>query len=370
MDLQPFLLDHWLAAHEFATPPIRYNLASSTGPAWSFADLVALGGDEARRTLDALRVSYAPPDGARALRQHIAEFHDVDPDWVVATTGASEALSAIFCLAAEPGASIVLPFPVFTAMPVMARAWGLRVKSYRMLRESGFTQSAEQVLAAVDSSTRLVLVNSPHNPTGSVMPVGDVKRLAEALAPRGIPLIVDEVYHPLYFKDAAPSAAHLPNTIVLGDMSKALSLAGLRTGWLIDRNAARRTRLIDARSYFTVSGSPILEALAVTALAARDRILSRLETVTRANLTLLDRFMQEHRATLRWERPVGGTIAFPWFADGRNARPVCEALARAGMLVAPGDCFDAPEHFRLGFGAQETGFSDALAIFARVLASR
>ena len=69
-----------------------------------------------------LRISYVPPQGTQSLRQRIADFHDVDPDWVMVTTGASEALSALYALAAQPGASIVLPYPAFPAMPAMARA--------------------------------------------------------------------------------------------------------------------------------------------------------------------------------------------------------------------------------------------------------
>src|SRR5665213_3938648 len=123
MQLPPFLLDQWLAAHEFATPPICYNLASSTGPTWNFRELMALGRGDIGRELNELNISYVPPEGTSALRAAIAGLHDVDPDWVVVTTGASEALSALYCLAAEPGASIALPRPGFPAFAVMARAW-------------------------------------------------------------------------------------------------------------------------------------------------------------------------------------------------------------------------------------------------------
>ena len=120
MKLPPFLLDHWLAAHEFASPPIRFNLASSTGPVWTLRELLALGGGEARGELESIRLSYAPPEGSKLLRERIGQFYGVDPDWVVVTTGASEALSALLCMVAEHDASIVLPFPAFPAMPVIA----------------------------------------------------------------------------------------------------------------------------------------------------------------------------------------------------------------------------------------------------------
>jgi aspartate/methionine/tyrosine aminotransferase len=106
----------------------------------------------------------------------------------------------------------------------------------------------------------------------------------------------------------------------------------------------------------------VTEAIAVHALAHRKTILSRLETVAVANLSMLKQFMSEHRGSLGWVAPAGGTVAFPWRLDGANARAMCEALAREGVLVAPGDCFDAPEHFRIGFGAEEHGFREALEI--------
>jgi aspartate/methionine/tyrosine aminotransferase len=368
MRIPPFLLDQWLASYEFASPPIRYNLASSTGPRWTLGDLLALGDSGGLKDLGDLRLSYAQPQGSDELRKQVAALHDVDPDWVVITTGASEALSALYCLAAEPGASITLPFPSFPAMPVMARAWGLNVSTYALDRTNGFKQSAERVLAAVGESTRLVLVNTPHNPTGSVMPQVEIARLAANLEHRLIPLVVDEVYHPLYHGAApSPSAAKLPNTIVVGDLSKALSLPGLRIGWVIDRDARRRERLIDLRSYFTISGSPLTEAIAAHALANRDEILGRARAVAAANLVALTDFMNAHADTFGWVPPAGGTTVFPWLRDGSDAKELCVALASAGVLFAPGYTFDAPEHFRLGFGAQSEGFAQALNIVSDTL---
>jgi aspartate/methionine/tyrosine aminotransferase len=368
MRIPPFLLDQWLATYEFASPPIRYNLASSTGPRWTLGDLLSLGDGTVLQELGDLRLSYAPPQGAQALRKQVAALHDVDPDWVVITTGASEALSALYCLASEPGASITLPFPSFPAMPVMARAWGLNVSTYALDRADGFKQSAERVLAAVGESTRLVLVNTPHNPTGSVMQQTELARLAANLEQRLIPLVVDEVYYPLYHSaPPSASAAKLSNTIVVGDLSKALSLPGLRVGWLIDRDARRRERLIDLRSYFTISGSPLTEAIATHALANREEILGRLRAVAAANLVALKDFMSAHEDILDWVAPAGGTTVFPGLRDGSDARELCVALANAGVLFAPGYCFDAPEHFRLGFGAQAEGFAQALSIVSDTL---
>lgn len=367
MKLPPFLLDHWLAAHEFADPPIRYNLASSTGPQWTLGEVLALGGDAARRDIEAIKLSYAPPQGGASLRERIAALHGVSADEVLVMTGASEALTTLICHFAGDGGNLVLPQPCYPAVPVLARAWGLGVRQYSLEPSNGFAQTAELVLAAVDTGTRAVFVNSPHNPTGSVMSAAEQGKLAAALAEKGIPLIVDEVYHPLYFSGDVPTAAGTSNTIVLGDFAKALSLPGLRIGWLIDRDPRRREELIDARSYFTISGSPLTEAVGALALEHSAYVLAKLRQVATGNLALLTDFMAAHREYLEFPPPAGGTTCFPRLRDLGNARPLCEALARAGVLVAPGDCFDAPAHLRIGFGAQRAGYADALAHIGDVL---
>ena len=366
MKLPPFLLDHWIAKYEFADPPIAYNLAASTGPKLSLHELLKMGGG----SLDDVALSYAPPEGQKSLRAAIAAFHGVDPDWVVVTTGASEALSILYCLAVEPGAEIVLPDPGFPAFEAVASAWGLKTMHYALRRDENFAQTADAVLAAVGSKCVLALVNSPHNPTGAVMPRHEIERLASGLQGRGARLIVDEVYRPLYSGKPEPSAAGIDNVIVVSDMSKALSLPGLRTGWLIIGDSELRQRAIDARSYFTISGSPLLEALTRHALINREAIFTALREVAQRNITLLADFMARTSDTLGWVPPAGGTVCFPWFKDGRDARPFCEAAAARGVLIAPGDCFQAPSHMRFGFGAQAQGYDHALAVLSGLLGGK
>ena len=366
MKLPPFLLDHWIAKYEFADPPIAYNLAASTGPKLSLARTP----EDGRRKLEDVALSYAPPEGQKSLRAAIAAFHGVDPDWVVVTTGASEALSILYCLAAEPGAEIVLPDPGFPAFDAVASAWGLKTKHYALRRDENFAQTADAVLAAATKNCVLALVNSPHNPTGAVMPRREIEKLAAQLKGRGARLIVDEVYRPVYFGKPEPSAAGIDNVIVVSDMSKALSLPGLRTGWLVIGDSELRKRAIDARSYFTISGSPLLETLTRHALINRETIFAVLREVAERNVACLTDFLARTSETLAWVPPAGGTVCFPWFKDGRDARPFCEAAAARGVLVAPGDCFGAPSHMRFGFGAQARGYDHALAVLSGLLGGK
>jgi aspartate/methionine/tyrosine aminotransferase len=354
-----------MSSFEYATPPIRYNLASSTGPSWTFGELLALDAGELRAEFESMPVSYIPVEGTARLRQQIGLLHKVDPDWVIVTTGASEALSLLMCLAGGTGASVALPSPGYPATEAMAMAYGLSIRTYQLEAARGFRQDKSIVLSAVDSSTILVVVNSPHNPTGSVMDGPELRDLAAELSARSVPLVADEVFHRLYFADEQPSAATTPGVIVVGDMSKCLSLPGLRVGWIIDADAKRREQIVEAREHFSLSSSPLMEAFATLALREHPRLLARLANSARANIASLERFIQSFRSRLDWVKPVGGTLAFPWLTDGSDSTPLCAAWAKAGVLTAPGSAYGMPAHIRIGFGfADPRDFNEALSLMA------
>jgi aspartate/methionine/tyrosine aminotransferase len=141
-------------------------------------------------------------------------------------------------------------------------------------------------------------------------------------------------------------------------------LSGLRVGWIVERDRNLREKYLDARSYFTISGTSLGDLLAVIAMRNREKILSRVRQVASANLSLLKEFFFEHSEVLAWVPPRGGMTVFPWLKNGSDTRSFCQALAERGVLLAPGDCFGAADHFRLNFGARDVGYPEALEILA------
>lgn len=363
MDLPPFLLNDWLEARR----DVRFNLAGSAGPSWTMEELLGLGGR--KLAVADLPLSYAPTAGLADLRAEIADYLGVDPDWVVVTTGASEALLLLLSALSRPGGNVLLPMPGYASFAGTAQFSCLEPRYYRQRRDHGFSLDPARIAAMADAKTVLALANSPHNPTGAVLRSGDCAALAGELGGKGVPLLVDEVFHPVYFGDQNRSAAGIENVIVIGDMSKALSMPGLRTGWVIDADPGRREKMLRARGYIAWSGSPILEALALHGLRNRAAIVERAVSVASRNLEALRRFMADAGDMLAWVPPEAGMVAFPWFRDGRNGRPFCERLAARGVLLAPGDCFGMAEHLRIGFGSQLAGIDPALAIIAAELRS-
>ncbi|MBV9626217.1 MAG: aminotransferase class I/II-fold pyridoxal phosphate-dependent enzyme [Acidobacteria bacterium] len=366
MQLKPFLLDAWLDQYEHG---IEFNLAASTGPTWTVNDVLRLADDETRHRFLNHKLVYSRPAGADSLREAIAEMQGVPLETVQIVTGASEALVALMWLAAEPGANVIIPLPGFTTFSALPQSLGLETRYYRVRRENNFRIDLDEIKRLADSRTKLILVNSPHNPTGATIADEEIEALHDFTAERGIQLVSDEVYHPIYHGRKTRSAARLPHATVIADLSKAFSIAGVRTGWMIEPDEQRRQQYWTARAYFSISNTTTGEILSEIAVRKRDVVLGRTQEIASRNLKLLASFMAEHGDALGWIPPNGGMTAFPWLLSEEKDRPFCQAATERGILFAPGDCFDAPSHFRLGFAASGDNFSKALDRFGSFVKS-
>ena len=366
MQLKPFLLDAWLDPYELS---IEFDLAASTGPVWTVNDILALADGDTRHRFLNHDLVYSRVGGADTLRAAIAEMQQVPVETVQVVTGAAEAILLVMWHAAEPGANVILPLPGFATFSAIPQSLGLETRFYRVRRENGFRIDPDEIQRLADSKTKLILINSPHHPTGATISDAEMEALHDFAADRGIQLVSEEVYHPIYHGRQTKSAAHLRHATVIGDLSKALSLPGVRTGWIIERDHQRRQQYWTARAYFTITNSTTGEILSEVAIRKREVVLGRTRDVSTRNLRLLERFMSDHRDVLGWIPPQGGMTAFPWLVSGENARPFCQAAAEHGVLLAPGDCFDEPSHFRLGFAAAGDNFPTALDRFGAFVRS-
>ena len=272
MRLKPFLLDTWLDTYQTG---IEFNLASSGGPTWTANEVLDLGGEESRQRYLNHKVGNSRTAGADSLREAIAEMQGVSVDHVQVFTGASEALVVLMWLAAEPGANVIVPLPGLTTFSALPESLGIELRSYRMRRENSFRIDVDEIKRLADSKTKLILVNSPHNPTGATISDSEMEALHEFTSQHGIQLISDEVFHPIYHGRETKSAARLPHATVVNNLSKAFPLAGTRTGWIIEPDAKRREQYLTARSYFSVCNSTPGEILAEIAVRHHSAVLGK-----------------------------------------------------------------------------------------------
>ncbi|MBI3926232.1 MAG: pyridoxal phosphate-dependent aminotransferase [Armatimonadetes bacterium] len=178
---------------------------------------------------------YTENRGLLELRQEVAHYLGGRPDEVCITHGSQEALYLALRTALDPARDEALIVePCYLAYPKICAMDGIPHRLVALSEEEGFAPRAERVLRALGTRTRLVVVNSPSNPTARVWPRAELERLAEGLRQHGCRLLCDEVYRELYYTEEAPvSARHLfEGALVAGGLSKSDALTGLRIGWL------------------------------------------------------------------------------------------------------------------------------------------
>lgn len=155
--------------------------------------------------------------------------------------------------------------------------------------------------------------SNPNNPSGVVLPQSLLTGIIQLASKTSIPILSDEVYRPLFHSlppttKPPPSILSLsyPLTIATGSLSKAFSLAGIRTGWIATRSRELTERFASARDYTCISVSQVDQAIAATALSAeiRPRLLDRNIELARTNLAVLDKFVRHHKDVCDWVKPV------------------------------------------------------------------
>lgn len=357
MRFDHFVLDHWL--QEKAGPHIRFDFGSSTGPIWPLRDVLALeGGDVVDRLLD-ISLRYEKPAGGDTLRSTLAAMAGVSSEEVIVLTGASEALTHVFLAAATPGANAIVPFPCYPPQEAIPRALGLETRSYHLRKEDSFAINVDEICSLINEHTKLLLVNVPHNPTGASISNKTMRVLHDLAVERGIQFVCDEVHSPVFHGPSTRSAACLEQATVIGDMSKAFSMPGLRLGWIIERTASRRADYLNTREHVTLSNSILSEFVAEIAVRNHRSIHDKTVHTATANLVQLDGMFSRIQDLVGWVRPAAVMTGFPWLKLSDDSRAFCSTAADRGLLLVPGDCMGAPEHFRVGFGNQAENFEDA-----------
>jgi aspartate/methionine/tyrosine aminotransferase len=368
MRIPEFALERFFARWEFA---VRHLLCASDVEGWRMADLLSLADDETAVLWADLRLGYSEAPGHPLLRAEIATLYDmIEPDDVLVFAGAEE---AIFCLSnvlLGPGDHAVVTWPGYQSLYQVGRSAGADVTLHELREADAWALDIDRLIAALRPTTRLVVVNAPHNPTGMLPTLAEWERLTGELEARGIHLLADEVYRFLELDQAdrlTAGADAIALGVSLGVMSKSFAMAGLRIGWLATRDRDLLARCAAFKDYTTICSSAPAEILALIGLRARDVVLARSRRIVAANLAHLDRFFAGHDDRISWVRPRGGSIGFPRLLDAEPIDAFAARLVEAeGVLLLPGSQFGFEgNHFRIGFGRED--LPDALAGLERFL---
>ncbi len=364
MRIAPFAIERYFATYEF---DLRYLLSSSDCESLTLAETLAMADPECRALWDGLSLGYTESPGLSLLRAEIAAMYgSVAPEQVIEVVpeeGIFLAMQAIL----EPGDHVVAAFPAYQSLYAVAESIGCEVSRWEPDEAAGWRFDAADLRRLMRPSTRLVVLNAPHNPTG-FLPTGEEFAAIVAVAREaGAWFFSDEMYRYLERdpSDRLPAAVDLyERAVSLSGMSKAFSMPGVRVGWLATTDAGLMARIAELKDYTTICGAAPSGVLALIGLRNREAIASRNVGIIGRNLGAIEALAARRPDVFAWSSPAAGSVGLLGVDVPEGAAEMCEcAAAEVGVMLLPSTVFSYGDaHVRLGFG--RAAFAEGLAVFS------
>jgi aspartate/methionine/tyrosine aminotransferase len=350
MTFQAFELEQWQSEWEHT---VEYNLADSSVRCAAVREV--LGPDSVDRLLDQV-LFYPQVNGTDALRARIAGLYQgATADQVLVTAGASEANQILCQTLLSPGDEIVVMEPGYRQVWGIARNLGCTVKSFPLLPDQGWRPDLDALEAAVGPRTRMIAIVNPNNPTGSILTAEEAARITGIARKAGAWLHVDEVYRGTerLAETETPSFwGGYERIVVVGSLSKAYGLAGLRVGWLVGpkalvEDAWRRHEYV----VIATAGPSMLLAELALVPATRTRLMARQRELSRRGWEGLERWIGANADLVSAVPPAATALGFVRVHLDLSSVAVADAIRRkASVLVAPGVYLGAEHHLRITHG--------------------
>jgi len=366
--IEDFALERWMTTWE---TQVEYDIAESGILPMTTNELLGLLPEGERvaalgRLLDT-RLGYSEAPGSHELRSLLAAtYKATGPDEILVTTGAIEANYLLFNTLLDPGDHVVAVHPAYQQLYSVPRAIGCDVSLWSIRSEDGvFRYDLDELARLVTPKTRLIVVNTPHNPTGAMLSAADLERVYALAESVGAWVLCDEAYRWLELPDGAPLPPPIRDLgsrgISVGTFSKPFGLPGLRIGWLA-APAAITAACWAMRDYITLSPGKLNDALATLAFRNRERIIARTRAIVAENLQTATRWFAEQAEIVSWSPPRAGLLALLRYRLDIPSRELADRLAgEYSVMLAPGEAFGFEYHLRIGVGQDPAVFAAGLA---------
>jgi aspartate aminotransferase len=301
---------------------------------------------EAARVVTEEQNGYTTHAGLPLLRERVASDYshlDLTPEQVIVTAGSQEALYLALMTLVDEGDEVLIPDPGFVAYPTIVRMAGGTPKFYRLPAARDFAFDVEDFRRQLTPRTKVVVCVSPSNPTGRVLARAELAALAAALEGTGAYVVSDEIYRDLYFTDGRPSSIsefRTERAVVIGGLSKSMSMTGWRLGWLCGDGDVVRSALV-LHGYTTTCASTVSQKSALVAWtdeAEAARAATR-RTFRERRDHLLGLLSSE--LGLRAVEPEGAFYAMVDVSAHGDSMAVAQRLLEHGVITVPGSAFGA-----------------------------
>jgi aspartate/methionine/tyrosine aminotransferase len=369
MKIETFGVERWMDLHE---KEAVNNVAETCVDSLTVRELLGLAGEPQKIIEDIMnmRLTYGEIEGSPRLRGQIAELYDSmrAENVLVMNGGSASNFLALYTLV-EPGDHIISVNPSYQQLRSIPESFGAEVELLHLAPEDHFLPDLDRLSKMLRAKTKVICINNPNNPTGSLMNKEMLEEIAGIAASMDAWVLCDEVYRMLVHEEGANIASMADiyeKGISVGSMSKAFSLAGLRLGWLTGSRQFIDEAMI-RRDYTNISCGMIDDYLAAVALENRGKILDRNLGIIRSNVEILDHWVNgEERVS--YIKPVAGTTAFLHYDYDITSRDFCSRLIDMdGTFLVPGECFGMEKWLRIGYAFDPRVLEKGLDGMSRLL---
>jgi aspartate/methionine/tyrosine aminotransferase len=370
MKIREFGVEIWMNLYETIC---QYNLAETCVESLTVDQLLQMTGkqDTILQELLPLKLTYGAIEGSERLRVAVSSLYTTrKPEHITITHGAIGANALIHETLVEPGDRVISVLPTYQQHYSIPECYGADVRLLKLREENRFLPDLEELKRLAGDKTKLIAINNPNNPTGSLMDQACLQEIAAIAERCGAYVLCDEVYRGIDQEGTGFTASMTDlyeKGISTGSMSKSYSLAGLRLGWI-----AGPKELIHAvsihRDYNTISVGMIDDLFASIALEHREVLLARSRSITRNNLAMLDAWVAKEPA-ISYIRPKSGTTALLKYDFDLPSRDFCVKLLESkGVMFTPGSALDMEGYVRIGYANNPSVLAEGLQKTSEFLA--
>ncbi|MBQ6515994.1 aminotransferase class I/II-fold pyridoxal phosphate-dependent enzyme [bacterium] len=348
MKIDTFKTEEWMNKYEKYA---KYDMTCTCVNSFSLEELFKLTetdlSDFLKTTLD-----YGDITGSDELKRLISGLYlNKTPDNVTVTIGTIGANQLVYLSLLEKGDEVICVIPTYQQHYSVPKQLGAEVKLLKLKEELNWHIDFDELKNLITDKTKMIILNNPNNPTGSVMSYDELHELTAIADKYGIYVLCDEVYKGLnhYETDNKISIADIYDRgISTSSLSKTYSLAGIRVGYVVS-NKAIIDEINHQRQYNTISVSRIDDYIACIALRNGDKIIKRnLKTILEGKKVLMEWI--NSRDDFSVVEPKAGTTAFLKYNFNMNSTEFSEQLFKdTSILFLPGEAFEFDKHLRIGY---------------------
>ena len=356
MKIRNFGVEIWMNKYETTC---ELNLAETCVESLTVAELLPL------------KLTYGEIEGSVRLRNLVAGLYENQKlENTVITHGAIGANALVHLTLVERGDRVISVLPTYQQHYSIPESIGADIQILKLTEKTGFLPDLEELKKLATPGTKLIAINNPNNPTGSLMDRAYLEKVVEIARACGAWILCDEVYRGTDQQGEDGMTASIADLyekgISTGSMSKTYSLAGLRLGWIVAPEELIHAVSVH-RDYNTISVGRLDDHFAAIALENKDKILKRSHEITRSALAILSDWV-DAEPLISWIKPKSGTTALLKYDLPITSEEFClRLLDQKGVMLTPGSAMDMEGYLRIGYTNGEDVLKEGLKRISQFL---